>query len=223
MKTIVFSLGGSMIVPDRVNVDYLKSFRGMVLDYTKENRVVIVCGGGKTCRNYQTALGEITEATNEQKDWLGIKATHLNGELVRMMFGDDAYDHVIIDPTEKISTNKRIIIAAGWKPGFSTDMDAVVLAKQYEAEKVLNVSNIDYVYDKDPNVFEDAAKFHKLSWDEYLDIIGRDWKPGMNSPFDPVASKEAKDNGIKAIIIGKDLKNLENCINDKEFEGTLLY
>ena len=53
-------------------------------------------------------------------------------------------------------------------------------------------------------------------------IVGDEWKPGMNIPFDPVASRDAAKAGIKVVIIGKDIENLKRCIDGKEFEGTTI-
>lgn len=210
-----------MIVPNSINVHYIKEFKEMILNFLEQNyRFIIVCGGGKTCRNYLLALEEIYNATNDEKDWLGIRATHLNAELIKIIFGEKAFEKIIIDPNEKISTDKKIIIAGGWKPGFSTDMDAVILANLFNSSKVINISNIDYVYSKDPKIYKNAIKYEQLSWEDYLNLIGENWKPGMNSPFDPIASKYAKQNNITVSIIGNNVDNLKKCINEEEFLGT---
>jgi len=222
MKTYVLSLGGSLIVPETIDVDFLKGFKSLIDKICTENRVIIVCGGGKTCRNYQNAADKVIEISDEEKDWIGIMASRLNAELVKSIFGKYAYEEVITDPTIKIDTDKKIIVGAGWKPGFSTDMDTVLLAKQFGAEEVLNISNADHVYDKDPNKFDDAKKFSEIAWEDYFKIIGTEWKPGMNAPFDPIASQEAQKSGIKVRILGKDIKNMEACLEGKEFEGTTL-
>lgn len=222
MKTVVLSLGGSLIVPENIDTSFLKKFKEAIEKFIVENRIIIVCGGGKTCRIYQDAVDKIVKVTNDSKDWIGITATRLNAELVKQMFGEESYSETIIDPTLKVNTDKKIIVAAGWKPGFSSDMDAVCLAKQFNAKEVINVSKADYVYDKDPRKFPDAKKLEKLSWKEFFKIIGTEWKPGMNAPFDPIASKKAEEYGISVIVIGNDIKNIENCLNAKKFVGTTI-
>lgn len=222
MKTYVLSLGGSLIVPETIDIEFLNGFKQLIDEVTENDRVIIVCGGGKTCRNYQNAAGEISNVDDDEKDWIGIMASRLNAELVRTIFGKNAYEKVIIDPTIKINTDKKIVVGAGWKPGFSTDMDTVLLAKQFGAEEVLNISNADHVYDKDPRKYDDAKRFSELTWEDYFNIIGTEWKPGMNAPFDPIASKEAQSSKIKVRIMGKDLENIKNCLNGNEFIGTTL-
>jgi uridylate kinase len=222
MKTVVMSLGGSIIVPDSIDTAFLENFKDELIEFAKENRAIIVCGGGKTCRRYNKAAESISKGSEYDMDMLGIRATHLNAELVRIIFGKDAYENVLTDPTEKVNTKKNIIVAGGWKPGHSSDMAAIELAKTFGAEEVINISNIDYVYDKDPRVFDDAERHENLSWKEFFDIIGEEWKPGMNAPFDPIASKEAEKEDISVKIIGKDIDNIKRCIKGESFKGTLI-
>jgi uridylate kinase len=222
MKTVVLSLGGSLIVPEQIDTAFLKEFKKVIDDFTIDNRIIIVCGGGKICRTYQTAANEINNINNNDKDWIGIAATRLNAEMIRTIFKDKAYEKVITNPSIKIETDKKIIIGAGWKPGFSSDMDAVVLAKQFNAKNVLNISNIDYVYNKDPNKYNDAVKMPELTWEEYFKIVGTDWTPGMNSPFDPIASKKAQEYGINVMILNGEIENLKRSINEESFSGTII-
>ena len=222
-KTVVLSLGGSAIVPDDINVPFLKGFKEMITDFIgKGNRVIIVCGGGRTARKYIEGITSISDAPHDDMDWLGIYATRINALLVKTMFDNLAYEEIIIDPSQKITTDKLIIIASGWKPGFSTDMDAVILAEQFNAEEVLNISNIDYVYDKDPKQHPDAEKLETISWQDFVKIVGDTWKPGLNMPFDPIASKKAMELKLKVKILNMDLDNISKCINDEKFKGTTI-
>jgi uridylate kinase len=143
---LVISLGGSVIVPDEVDTIFLKNFRRVIFDYTKRGgRVVIVAGGGGINRKYNQATQKIARASNEDLDWIGIAATKLNAELLRVIFGKRAYDKVAVDPTQKVKTKKKIIIASGWLPGCSTDKDSVLWAKNLRAKIVVNLFDVDYV------------------------------------------------------------------------------
>ena len=89
--------------------------------------------------------------TSKELDWLGISATRFNAYLVKTIFKNLTYREIIADPTKKIRMkNEKVIVAAGWKPGCSTDYDAVLLAKNLGVKTLINLTNIDYVYDKDP-------------------------------------------------------------------------
>jgi uridylate kinase len=224
MKTTILSLGGSLIVPEEIDIEYIKKFRELILSYVeKGHRFIICCGGGKVCRKYQKAAKEITEVSSLDGDWIGISATKMNAEFIRAVFSKYAYEKVINNPEDKIDTDKLIIVGAGYKPGHSSDMDAVLLAKNFEADTLINMSNIDLVYDKDPNKFDGAKPIKESNWDDFLEIIGEDWVPGKNVPFDPVASKRSKENGFKVIILnGNNLENLRNCFDENDFVGTVI-
>jgi len=218
--TKIISLGGSIIVPNEVDVDFLKKFKDVVSDFVSSgDKVVIVTGGGSTARKYQNALADTIGNNQEAMDWMGISATHLNAFLVKSIFNDIAEEIIIENPTQSITFNKSVLLAGGWKPGWSTDMDAVLLADNLKADTVINMSNIDYVYDKDPKL-GNANKIKELTWDELLEITGTEWKPGLNAPFDPIAAKKAKELGINAFVIGKDVDNLKNVLKGNEFKGT---
>ena len=222
-KTIVMSLGGSLIVPDDADINFLVNFKNIIEHYAKKGfKFIVICGGGKVARNLQQAASKIPKVTNKDLDWLGIYATRANAQLIRAILKDNAQDAIISNPNEKIRFKKNVVIAAGWKPGWSTDYDAVLLAKNLRIKEIINMSNVDYVYDKDPKKFKDAKKIEKISWNEFSKLTNQKWKAGMNVPFDPVATKEAKKSGIKVNIIGNDLKNLENLLNGKKFRGTVI-
>lgn len=222
-KTIVMSLGGSVIVPDNIDVKFLKSFKKIINKFVKKNfRFAVYCGGGKIARDYQKGASKIVNLSNKDLDWLGIHATRLNANLMKILFGKIAEDKIVINPTTKIIFNKKILIAAGWKPGWSTDYDTVLLAKNLNVKTIINMSNIDYVYDKDPKKNKDAKKIKNIFWRHYRKISGSKWKAGMNKPFDPIAAKEAEKLGLKVTIIGKNLRNFENLLNDKKFYGTII-
>ena len=223
-KTIVMSLGGSIICPDKINIEFLKEFKNIILKELKENntRFILICGGGMTARNYISSAKKLGVQDSDELDWMGIHATYLNASIVKTMFKEDAYEYIINNPTTKFEPDRNIIVASGWKPGFSTDMDAVLLAKQFNADTVLNVSNIDYVYSADPKKDSNAIKIDKLTWKEYLNIIGEEWIPGKNAPFDPVASKEAMENNITVRMITATIENIKKYLETDESIGTII-
>lgn len=217
----VISLGGSLIVPDKINIEFLKEFRDLILEQIEKNkRFIVITGGGKTARNYQKAASTIVNLTEEDLDWLGIHSTRLNAHLLRTIFRDIAHPKLVKNPNEDEEFNEYILVASGWKPGCSTDYDAALLAKTYGVKTIINMTNVEYVYDKDPSKFKDSKPIKKTSWKDFRKIVGNEWDPGLNLPFDPVASRKAQELGLKVIIIGPDLKNLENFLDGKKFKGT---
>ncbi len=224
METIVLSLGGSIIVPEEIDEDFLRQFKDLVLDFAiKGNKVIVVCGGGMICRLYQNSAKEISHPSREDLDWIGIAATRLNAELVRAMFGEHAYEKVLGNPEEKVETDKPVLVAAGYEPGWSTDVDTVHLAKTYRAHTLINLSNVKYAYTKDPKKHKDAKKIERATWQEFRKIVGNIFDPGGNYPFDPVAAGLAEEAGLRVIITdGRDIRNLRKILEGEKFEGTVI-
>lgn len=224
---IAISLGGAIIVPDQIDWEFLKNFKKLIEKYIKNGyKFIIVTGGGKTCRNYQQSASKVAKLTNDDLDWLGIHSSRLNAHLIRTVFRKYAFAKINTNPHDLddfYNFKESILVGAGWKPGRSTDYDAVVLAKYMDIPKVVNLSNIDYVYTKDPRKFPDAKKIEKISWKDFRKIVGDKWDPGMNIPFDPIASEIADEENIEvAIMNGRDLMNLENYIEGRKFKGTVI-
>ncbi|MFW6013804.1 MAG: UMP kinase [Nanoarchaeota archaeon] len=223
-STNVYSLGGSLIVPDNINADFLKSFKNFILSrLEKGEKAIVVCGGGKICRYYNKAAKEVATPTDEELDWLGIALTKVNAELVRVMFSDYAYEEIITNPEININTEKKVIIASGYKPGNSTDKVAVMLAKKFNASRVINMTNIDMVYDSDPKENANAKPIDEISTNEFLKLVGSVWQPGKNAPFDPVATRLAQEYKTSVVILnGKNIDNLNKFLNGEKFKGTML-
>ena len=223
-EIIIISLGGSLIVPDEIDVDFLQDFRNLIVaQVALGKKFVVITGGGKICRKYQDAAKTIKELNSSELDWLGIYSTRFNAEFVKILFGDLAEDNIILDPSLPVMLEKSIIIGGGWKPGWSTDYDAVILGKQLGAKRIINLSNIDYAYDKDPNKYPDAKKIEQISWKDYRALIPEEWNPGLSTPFDPIASKMAEEESLEVVIMnGKNIANLEKCLNKEKFMGTVI-
>jgi uridylate kinase len=221
---IVLSVGGSLIVPDGIDSEFLQSFRSFILDKVRRGfSFFIITGGGHTARAYQeagrAARGDLHP---EDIDWLGIHATRLNAHLMRAIFLDDAQTRIVKNPTRSIIPKKPIIIGAGWKPGWSTDYCAVMAAKRLGAKRVVNLSNID-AYTADPKTYPDAQKIEQTNWHDFRKLIPEHWDPGLSSPFDPVAAREAEHAGMEvAIINGAHLDELGKYLVGEPFVGTII-
>ncbi len=225
-KPIIISLGGSLVVPNGgIDTEYLTSFNIFIRNKIAEGwRFFIVVGGGTLARHYIDAGKKVIgELSDWDLDWLGIHSTHLNAHLIRTIFRDIAHPRIINNYEKKIEDLKEpLVVAAGWKPGCSTDFDAVTLAHDYGANTVINMSNITTVFDSDPKQNPDARPIHQMKWEEFEKLVGTVWKPGSNLPFDPMATKLAKDLGLKVFVIGKDLDNLMKILDGNDFLGTVI-
>ena len=228
MNLTIISLGGSIIAPDKVDYAFLRSFREAIIAYLERNedaKLVFVAGGGAPARVYQEALRNIRDdAPQDMQDWLGIKATHINAMLIKAVFAEYTEDEVVTDPSaENIAFSGRILTAGGWKPGFSTDTDAVYLARRFGARMIINLSNIRKVYTADPRIDKDAKPIDRISWHDFRAMVGDEWTPGKNAPFDPIASRLAEESGLTVICAdGRDIENTIAILKGKEAEGTII-
>lgn len=219
------SVGGSLIVPDQIDTAFLQSLKQLI-ETEADKKFVIITGGGQTARRYQDAARLVSELAPEDLDWIGIHATRLNGHLLRTAFKDIAYPVMITNPDEVLDVppSARLIIAAGYRPGSSTDLRAVEIAKRLNAKKLVNLSNIDYVYTANPKTDTNAKPIEQITWSEFRQLIPKDWDPGLSSPFDPVAAREAEANQIEvACINGTNLGELQKYLNEQSFVGTLIH
>lgn len=225
-EIIVISVGGSLIVPDQIDTSFLSSLKTLInkeIESPRNRRFIIICGGGKTARHYQTAASVVSDLQPDDLDWLGIHSTRLNGHLLRTIFREIAYPIMITNPDEilDVPSDTKLVVAAGYRPGASTDLRAIQIAERVGAKKIINLSNVDYVYTDDPNKNPDAQKIEEISWSDFRRLIPAEWDPGLSSPFDPVAAKEAERLSIEvAVINGNKLGELEKYLEGTAFIGT---
>ncbi len=227
-NTYILSLGGSLVVPNGgIDTKFLADFNRFIRDQvsSKKRRFFITVGGGAIARAYinagKTVRGK--ELTQEDTDWLGVHSSRLNAQLVRTIFQDIADPRVIKHYEIILKIDAPVAIAAGWKPGWSTDYCAVTLCQDYSVPQVINLTNVDQVYDRDPNTFPDAKPITTISWKDYRRMVGDTWTPGLNAPFDPIASKLAHELGVTVKILnGKNLDNVARALDGGKFVGTTI-
>jgi uridylate kinase len=228
----VISLGGSIVAPDGVDVRFLTDFVSIIRSFIEADsnrRFIFVVGGGGPARHWQNAYREICGGVNtegvkdEEADWIGIMATRLNAQLVKAVMGEWCNQEVVTNPGHVDPLTNRVLVAAGWKPGFSTDYDAVLLAERFRADAVINLSNIEKVYTADPKTDPNARPIDKISWADFRSIVGDEWVSGKNVPFDPVASSHAEKIGLKVICAsGRNLENLKKILSGEDYIGTTI-
>lgn len=227
-ETVVMSVGGSLIVPDQIDTTFLKELKELIEKETANDgrRFIIIAGGGRTARRYQDAAAAVSNLASEDLDWLGLHATRLNGQLLRTVFRHLAHPVIVTNPDDvlDIPSSAKLIIAAGYRPGSSTDLRAVQIADRVGATKVINLSNTDYVYTDNPKTNPDAEKIETITWTEFRKLIPENWDPGLSAPFDPVAARAAEALGLEvAQINGARLAELDNYLTGAPFIGTRIH
>ena len=226
---IVISLGGSLIVPDGgIDTAFLKRFNEFIrkqLTANKNRQFFIVAGGGATARHYRDGARNVVghELTADDLDWLGIHSSRLNAHLTRTIFRDLAHPYIIKHYEIIRKVSEPIVIGAAWKPGWSTDFCSTLMCEDYNVRTVINMSNIDMAYDSDPRINPNAKPIKKITWGKFRKIVGDKWIPGMNLPFDPIASKKAQELELKVVILkGDNFENLQNYFEGRDFVGTTI-
>lgn len=223
------SIGGSLVIPDGgIDTNFLTNLNKFIRDELAKNphrQFFLIIGGGSISRHYRDAGREVIghDLTRDDLDWIGIHATKLNAHLVRTIFRDIAHPFVVKHYEIIRKVTEPVVVAAGWKPGWSTDYCATLLCDDYGIKQMINLSNIDKVYDKDPKKFPDAKSIDHINWEEFKKIVGDEWNPGMNAPFDPIAAKKAEELSLKvAVLNGNNFENVRKYLDGEEFVGTVI-
>ena len=226
---IVISVGGSLIVPNGgIDTKFLSELNSFIRKQLAENnnrQFFLIAGGGSTARHYRDAGQEVIghALTRDDLDWIGIHASRLNAHLIRTIFRDIAHPYIIKHYEIIRKVEEPLVIGSGWKPGWSTDYCAITTCEDYGIKEMINLSNIDQVYSQDPKESADARPLDKISWADFRKMVGDEWFPGMNAPFDPIASKKAEELGVKVVVMnGRNFENLEKYFKHEPFVGTTI-
>jgi uridylate kinase len=225
---LIIKLGGSVIQNSltEINPEVVK----LVQKISKDKiQCLISAGGGKICRFFQNSLKDNGVQSNDLLDWMGIASVNLNAEYIRCLFNDDlCYGSVI--KSEEIykdalinKDNYPFFVCGAWEVGHSSDHDAVDMAIAFGSDTVLRMSDVNFVYDSDPKHNPNAKKLEKISWDEYLNIIGNpNWVAGSSYPVDPVAAKRAKEHNLKFVFASVEQFLAMEKIDFENFDGTVI-
>lgn len=227
-ERLILSVGGSLVVPNgEIDTKFLQKLNEFIrsqLAQYPNRQFFLVIGGGSIARHYRDAGREVLghELTRDDLDYLGIHATKLNAHLVKTVFRDVAHPYILKHYEIIRKVSEPVVVAAGWKPGWSTDYCAVMLCEDYDIRTVINLSNIPQVYTADPKKDPSATPVDRMGWEDFRKLVGDEWQPGMNAPFDPVAAKKAQELGVKVVVMSDDFTNLQNFLDKKDFVGTVI-
>jgi uridylate kinase len=226
-KVIVISLGGSLIAPDRMNIEFLDKFKRTILKHKRKYNFVIVCGGGKPARNYINGLEDEDIKNKESLQCLlGIGITRLNARFMTYFFGEPSNDGIPRDMKEvKNLLMKHDIVFCGalrYSKKETSDGTAAKLARYFDTD-FINLTNVHGLYEKDPKKFRSAKFITEISHKNFLKMVKQvHYKPGQHFILDKKAAKIIKKYNITTYILGPDLKQLENLLEGKHFVGTII-
>lgn len=224
MKKLVISLGGSLIVPEDVDLVFLKRFAAFAKKVSKEYKVIIVTGGGRTARKYIAKAREAGFA-EDYLSLVGIESTRLNAALVAGFFQKFHLVPESFAAVDRQLKRERIVVcgALGFMPEMTSDGDAALLARHVRADLFLNLTNVDGLYTKDPKE-SGAFLIPKISYKDFMLRMHKiSFKPGQHFVLDHKAAHIIQKQHMKTIILnGKNLNNAWNCLRGKKFIGTTI-
>ena len=221
-EVVVISLGGSQIIPDKINYSYLKEFKKVILKHKRKYNFVVVCGGGSLARKYISAI-EKEKGDVYHQSLSGIAATRVNARFVSYFFGyDQGNEFPFGFKTLKKHLKREGIVFCGaleYKPDQTSDSTSANIAKKLKG-RFVNLTNVKGFYDKDPKKFRGAKFVSKISWDDFDKIVSKmNFKPGQHFILDQKASSIIRKNKIKTYILQK-VEDLDNFLKGKKFVGT---
>ncbi len=225
MKIMVISLGGSLIVPEKVDFNFLKRFRQTLRKHYKNWKFVIVCGGGSIARKYINLLKE-DSANEKELSIAGIRVTRLNALLMMELFGKEANDALpfdMKDVKDNLHKNKVVICGAlRYAPHSTSDGTAARLAHYLNSE-FINMTNVKGLFTANPKTHKNAKFIPYESWKAFdKRANARKYHSGQHFVLDQKAATMIKNNRIKTYIIGPDTRNIDKILRGKPFTGTLI-
>ncbi|WAI01185.1 UMP kinase [Methanogenium organophilum] len=202
MKTVVISLGGSVLVPDIANNNIIK-YRDLLISLKDTCQIFIVVGGGGEARRYIGAARDlnIDEGTADE---IGILITRLNARLLMHALGKESYPDIPESYNDALIAGEsgKIVIMGGVTPAQTTDAVAAVLAERAGADLLINATAVDGIYTADPRKDASAMKIPYLTPDELIEIVqkGR-MDAGSNNVIDLVAAKVIQRSKIPMVVL----------------------
>jgi uridylate kinase len=227
MKKIVIKFGGSVLYKDEMdlNVERINEIVNTIITlHDAGHMVAIVVGGGKLARIIIQA-SDVLEHVTTFKDILAVESTRIHALLVIASLKNRAYLLVprTFEDVGKALSSGKIVVTGGLQPGQSTNAVAALVAEYWGADLLINLTNVDKVYDKDPNIHDDAKPLDEISADKLLEIISKqDEEPGKYALFDRVGCEIVKRSDLKLVFTnGSEPKNILRIV-DGEKIGTIV-
>ncbi|MDH3203734.1 MAG: UMP kinase [Nitrosopumilus sp.] len=222
-KRIVIKLSGRVFGMD--NVKILKDYAEFLVKISKICQPIIIAGGGNIARHY-ISHARLSGADESTLDELGIEISRLNAKLLIYALKNKAYSHppTTLQEVKHAVDDGLIVVAGGLHPGQSTNGTAALIAEKIQAEQFLNATDVDGVYDMDPNRFKKAKKFRRIELKNLKNmLINEDSIAGGYDLMDIVALKIIERSKIKTRIINANPKTIEKAIRGDDVGTKIIF
>jgi len=223
---IVLKIGGSILYSgDKINRPLVMEYVEMINKLQERGvSLAVVVGGGRAARDFIGAA-DYLNVNKSLQDWLGIEAARQNARLFCTAFSH-AYPTPPTSYEELMAALMKfnLVFVGGLQPGQSTNAVAAVVAETMRADYIFNLTDVDYVYDKDPDQFSDAKRLEEISYSEFYEIISQnEQNPGTYALFDVVAAQVIGRSNIKLhFVSGRKPENTLAVLDGKKV-GTVVY
>jgi uridylate kinase len=216
-KRIVIKLSGSIFSQD-TNHDSIKDYAQMFIDISNNIQPIVIAGGGKIARHY-IDLARSLGSDEANLDIIGIEVSRLNAKLLIAALGDQAYSQVPknLEEVAIAVASGKIVIAGGLHPGQSTNATSALIAESSKASGFVNSTDVDGIYDSDPNVNPNARLFKEITVNECMEILSAERTvAGTYDLMDIIALKVIERSKIPTRVIRSDVGNIRDVIDGKD-------
>lgn len=232
LKKIVVKIGGSILYDSNLEINFLilKKFKDWYYQHNEEyDKIAIVTGGGELSRDIQKKItGSILN--QEYLHNIAMSVTQTNAAIIQGYL-EDPNSYIpkrIGDACEFFNEEKnKTLISGGLKIGWSTDMDAAVFADMLDVDIVYKISDIDHVYDSNPEENPNAKPFEDLTWVEYSGLFniseGDSHEANKNIPIDAMCAQFCLKKGISFFICGGKSLTEKPMVEEILKVGTLIH
>ncbi len=220
-KILVIKLSGS-VFNFKTTSQSLRQYARLLLEVQTRVQPVVVSGGGIIARNYVN-LARSLGSDESSLDIMGIEISRLNAMLLSAALGDSVYP-VIPANLEEISIaceSGKIIVSGGLHPGQSTNATAALICEKIKADRFLNATDVNGIYDSDPNKNPKARMFKEITIKKCMELLNTEsTQAGSYDLMDIVALKVIERSKIPTWVIKSDPKVIRNLVMKNSQSGT---
>jgi uridylate kinase len=221
---VIVSIGGSVLLTGTGDREYLEALADVLRRVGRTIPLVVTAGGGRTAREY-IRLGRELGLTEVELDEIGIDVTRLHARLLAARIGPPTPAHppvTIAQAVHELVRNSPVILG-GTEPGHTTDGVAALVAARVRADRLVNATDVDGIYEHDPRTHPDARRLERLPWAEFRARVheATSGEAGQNFLFDRLGADTLARARIPLWVVnGRDLANLEAAIEGRPFVGS---
>lgn len=220
-ERVVIKLSGSLFNFD-TTVERIREYVDLIIEVNGIYQPIIVTGGGRIARYYINICRDLG-LDEAGLDMTGIMVSHLNAKLLMSGLGELCYP---CPPKnlEEISLalqSNKIIITGGLYPGQSTNATSALIAERTNAIKFFNATDVEGIFDSDPNKNPLAKMYSSIHVRECIDMLKNEKSmAGTYDLMDLISLKVIERSKLKAVVLKSSPNNIRKCVIENIKLGT---